>query len=83
MDDLHVLDRTFGFCVWWSFLVLVDLVLSDQAAALSDQYRTAYLTYLTKKSRIEPFGCVMLTKRVPRFGRVRSWLARNPFDFIG
>jgi len=25
----------------------------------------------------------MVTKRVPRFGRVRSWLARNPFDFIG
>jgi hypothetical protein len=25
----------------------------------------------------------MLTKRVPRFGRVRSWLARDPFEFIG
>jgi hypothetical protein len=32
---------------------------------------------------LEPFGCVMLTKRVPRFGRVRSSITRNPFEFIG
>jgi len=25
----------------------------------------------------------MLTKRVPRFGRVRSSILRDPFDFIG
>ena len=33
--------------------------------------------------QIEPFGRVKVTKRVPRFGRVRSWLARDPFEFIG